>query len=77
MLYYLLFFSESKNVVEIVDRDGSNITIKFKTFQEKEEWMSSIMSVYLKSTLDRILDKILREHVQATPLRLPNVEDYW
>ena len=77
MLYYLLFFSESKNVVEIADRDGSNITIKFKTFQEKEEWMSSIMSVYLKSTLDRILDKILREHVQATPLRLPSVEDYW
>jgi hypothetical protein len=41
-------FSESKHVVELADRDGPSITIKFKTFQEKEEWMSSIMSVYLK-----------------------------
>ena len=29
------------------------------------------------STLDRLLDKILREHEQATPLRLPSVEEYW
>ncbi|XP_028396040.1 son of sevenless homolog 1-like [Dendronephthya gigantea] len=68
--------AELKHVVEILERDGPHITIKFKTYQEKEEWMSSIMSVYLKSTLDRILDKILREHELATPLRLPSVEDY-
>ncbi|XP_046847821.1 son of sevenless homolog 2-like isoform X2 [Xenia sp. Carnegie-2017] len=68
--------TDLKHMVDIVDRDGPTITIKFKTFQEKDEWMSSIMSVYLKSTLDRILDKILRDREQATPLRLPSVEDY-
>ncbi|CAB4013749.1 son of sevenless homolog 1-like [Paramuricea clavata] len=68
--------AETKHAVDFTDGEGPIVTIKFKTYQEKEEWMSSIMSVYLKSTLDRLLDKILREHEQATPLRLPSVEEY-
>ena len=55
----------------------SNIVLKRCTQTLYSNVVLKRCTVILCSTLDRILDDILRESEQATPLRLPTVQEYW
>lgn len=65
-----------KNAFEIVDRDQPKAVFTCKTEEEKNEWMSVLMTIYMRSTLDRMLDHLLLEEEKAIPLRMPSPEEY-
>lgn len=65
-----------KNAFEIVDREQPKAVFTCKTEEEKNEWMSGLMTIYMRSTLDRMLDHLLLEEEKAIPLRMPSPEKY-
>lgn len=65
-----------KNAFEIVDREQAKAFFTCKTEEDKNEWMSVLMTVYMRSTLDRLLDHLLSEEEKAIPLRMPSPEEY-
>lgn len=65
-----------KNAFEIVDREQPKAVFTCKTEEEKNEWMSGLMTIYMRSTLDRMLDHLLLEEEKAIPLRMPSPEEY-
>ncbi|PFX16973.1 Son of sevenless-like 1 [Stylophora pistillata] len=65
-----------KNAFEIVDRDQPKAVFTCKTEEDKNEWMSVLMTIYMRSTLDRMLDHLLLEEEKAIPLRMPSPDEY-
>ncbi|XP_029189589.2 son of sevenless homolog 1-like [Acropora millepora] len=65
-----------KNAFEIVDREQAKAIFTCKTEEDKNEWMAGLMTIYMRSTLDRMLDHLLSEEEKAIPLRMPSPEEY-
>lgn len=65
-----------KNSFEIVDREQARAIFTCKTEEDKNEWMAGLMTIHMRSTLDRMLDHLLSEEEKAIPLRMPSPEEY-
>eukprot|EP00118_Oscarella_pearsei_P019533 m.208247 g.208247 ORF g.208247 m.208247 type:complete len:1270 (+) comp39702_c0_seq23:557-4366(+) len=52
------------------------MTLVCKTQTEKSEWMNALVVLYVRSTLDRTLDAVLREEELAIPLPMPEPSVY-
>ncbi|XP_031567931.1 son of sevenless homolog 1-like isoform X2 [Actinia tenebrosa] len=65
-----------KNAFEVVERDQLKALFICKNETEKNEWMAMLMTLHMRSTLDRLLDHMLLEEEKAIPLRIPNPDEY-
>ena len=77
VVHHECIFEKVRMILDILytDINGQNLCDAFPFCNRERDYR--LLLYILFSTLDRILDKILREHEQATPLRLPSVEEYW
>lgn len=67
---------ELKHCFEISDPSGSNTLFCCKDDVTKYEWMSFLMTLQHRSTLDRMLDVILQEEEQSIQLHHPDPSLY-
>ncbi|KXJ14446.1 Son of sevenless-like 1 [Exaiptasia diaphana] len=68
--------ADIKNAFEVVEQDQPKALFICKNETEKNEWMAMLMTLYMRSTLDRMLDHMLTEEEKAIPLRMPSPEEY-
>ncbi|XP_042193902.1 son of sevenless homolog 2 isoform X2 [Callorhinchus milii] len=67
---------EYKHAFEILSKDENSVIFAAKSAEEKNNWMSALISLQYRSTLERMLDTVLLNEEKEQPLRLPSPDIY-
>jgi son of sevenless-like protein len=72
----LLFHLELAHGFEFVIANQSNVILAAKTLDEKNNWMAALVSLHIRSNLERMLDSALKDEEKQHPLKPLDQSDY-
>lgn len=67
---------EYRNAFELILKDGNAVVFQAKSAEEKSGWMSALISLQYRSTLERMLDTAMEHDGKDEELGMPHVDEY-